>query len=264
MDTLPAEILAQILIRIDPSTIYNMLQTSKCFVDILDIEQYWKLKLRRETPLQPFGHKTYKWIYKCYLHRKNFVYDLSNTPWEDEQSSKTYIGDDEEGQIIYKGINEKIIEKVTASMQSLRAVEEDQKFTTGDKTGYYAFRKMNGNIYFFRYTPYDALYSGIMFPSGNIFVDFSPLYVGQIKKDEQGDVFRDSEGIAVFRSGYIFLNNYWSDEHIFIANDNPRLAIPVQSIEAVVILDEGLADWMEYCMEKNMDENWARDFSESI
>jgi F-box-like len=260
MDSLPTEVLAQILIKVDPSTIYNLLLTSRFFVDILDNEPYWKIRVRRDTPLHLFGLKTYKWLYRCHLNRKQFKSDLSNTPWEDEQSTKIFVGDEREGQIIYKQPNERVMEEITANLHSLQAVEEyDRRFVSAGKTGYYTHLKIDNTIYFFRYAPYDALYVGILFNDGNIFIDFSPLYVGEIKHNDN-EVFRVGEGVVVFRSGHTFTKNNWIDDAIFAYTNN----LPVLTMNAMTILDPGLDAWIEYCTEKNINEQWVLDFIENV
>ena len=262
MDNLPIEVLIRILIKIDPSTIYNLLTVSQFFNDIIDTEQYWKIRVNQRISRNIFGHKTYKWLYKCLLHRERFRHDMKDTPWEDAQSIKEFIGDDVEGQIIYKGQNERVVEEITANLVSLRAVEEqERRFVSAGKTGYYTHLKVNNDIYFFRYAPYDTLYVGIMFENGNIFIDFSPLYVGEVTHGERGEIFRSNEGICAFRTGHTFVKNNWIDEYIFITNENPLLTIPATTINTIMVLDEGLDAWMEYCVEKNINEEWALEFS---
>ncbi len=261
MEHVPMEILAQILIKVDAPTIYNLMMASQYFLDILDIDAYWKLRVKKEMPMRPFNHKTYKWLYQCHLARKTFVNNMNQTPWMDVQSEKTYIGDDVEGYIVYKEAHETIMEEIAANLQALQTVEEqDRRFVTSNKTGYYTHEKNGDNFYFFRYAPYDALYVGIMFQNGNIFVDYSPVYMGEIKCEEN-EIFRSSEGVAVFRSGHTFTKNDWEDETVFIANVNPRLAVPVTTVNVMMVLDQGIDAWIEYCIEKNIDEEWARNFS---
>jgi hypothetical protein len=264
MNHLPTEVLAQILIKVDTSTIYNLLLASQYFIDILDHEQYWKIRLRKHIALRPFNNRSHKWLYRCYLGRRKFKHDLTNTPWENHQSNKVFIGEDE-GHLIYKEPCEAVMEEITANLQTLHAVEEqDRRFIANGSTGYYVHLKIADRVYFFRYAPYDALYVGIMFASGNIFIDFSPIYIGEVKQGERGEVFRDGEGITVFRTGHTFTKNDWDDEAVFITNDNPRLTIPATTVNVMMLLDEGINAWVEYCEEKNIDETWAQEFSESL
>ena len=261
MEHIPMEILAQILIKVNPSTIYNLMLTSQCFLEILDTEEYWKIRVRNETAVRSFGHKTYKWLYKCYLERIQFTNDLGQTPWVDVQSEKIYVGDDTEGYLLYKEPHESIMEEIAANLQLLQNVEEqDRRFVTATKTGYYTHAKIGELFYFFRYAPYDALYVGIMFENGNIFVDYTPVYIGEIVR-EGNEVFRSGEGIAVFRSGHTFTKNDWEDEIMFVTNVNPRLTVPATTVYVMTMLDQGIDSWIEYCAEKNINEEWARDFS---
>lgn len=261
MENVPTEILAQILIKVDPPTIYNLMITSQYFLDILDIEEYWKIRVKLKTPLKTLGHKTYKWLYKCYLEQKEFTNDLNTTPWCDVQSKKICIGDDLEGYIIYTEPQEAVMEEIAANLQVLQTVvERNQRFVTSNKTGYYTHSKIGDNFYFLRYAPYDALYVGIMFPNGNIFVDYSPLYMGELKREDDG-VFRSGEGVVVFRSGCVFSKNDWDDDVVFVANMNARLTVPLTTVNIMMLLDQGLDSWIEYCEEKNINEEWAQNFS---
>lgn len=263
MEQIPMEILAQILIKVDPPTIYNLMMTSQYFLNILDIEEYWKIRARNGISLPTLSHKTYKWLYKCYLERKMFTNEVCKTPWANVQSEKLYVGDDAEGYLLYKEPHETIMEEITANLQVLQTVEEqDRRFVTSNKTGYYTHSKIGENFYFFRYAPYDALYVGIMFENGNIFVDYSPVYIGEIKR-EGDELFRSGEGVSIFRSGHTFTKNDWEDENVFIANVNPRLTVPVTTVSTMMFLDQGIDAWIEYCIEKNIDEQWARDFSDN-
>lgn len=263
MEQIPIEILAQILIKVDPPTIYNLIMTSQYFLDILDIEEYWKIRVKQELTIKTFNHKTYKWLYRCHLERKSFTIDLCRTPWADIQSEKIYTGDDLEGFIVYKEPHEAIMEEITANLQVLQNVEEhDRRFVTSNKTGYYTHVRIGSEFYFFRYAPYDALYVGIMFTNGNIFMDYSPIYLGETKR-EGTEVFRSGEGVSVFRSGHTFTKNDWEDENVFITNVNPRLNVPAVTVNVMMLLDQGIDAWVEYCAEKNIDEQWARDFSDA-
>jgi len=71
--------------------------------------------------------------------------------------------------------------------------------------------------------------------------------------------FIESESLIRF-----YFKNDWIDEALFIINDNPRLAIPATTIDIMVILDQGLDAWVEYCAEKNIDEQWAREFNDGL